>query len=81
MRKAAQVVCQSVAGVLELSLPGAPQELEHTRQFWNKVFHSSPIVMSITTIGEGRFVELNEACAAIGGDSNTGRHLLNDDAV
>jgi PAS domain S-box-containing protein len=43
------------------------QELEHTRQLWNKVFHSSPIVMSITTIGEGRFVELNEACAAIGG--------------
>ena len=42
-------------------------ELGETRELWSRVFHASSNIMAINAVGDGRFVDLNEACAAVGG--------------
>ncbi|MBN1566707.1 MAG: PAS domain S-box protein [Acidobacteria bacterium] len=42
-------------------------ELHQSQDLFSKIFHASSNVMAIHTIKEGRFVDINEAGAAIGG--------------
>lgn len=43
------------------------RDLQHSESLFNKIFHASSNVMAIHTIKEGRFIDLNEACARLGG--------------
>jgi len=43
------------------------RNLQHSEDLFSKIFHASSNVMAIHTIKEGRFVDLNEACARLGG--------------
>jgi len=43
------------------------RDLQHSEDLFSKIFHASSNVMAIHTIKEGRFVDLNEACARLGG--------------
>lgn len=42
-------------------------ELAETRELWHRVFHASSNIMAINAVADSRFVDLNEACAAVGG--------------
>jgi two-component system, cell cycle sensor histidine kinase and response regulator CckA len=55
--------------VVELETENAQlkQNLLGSQDLFNKIFHASSNVMAIHTIQEGRFVDLNEACAKLGG--------------
>lgn len=43
------------------------KDLHHSQELFSKIFHASSNIMAIHTIKEGRFVDVNEACAALGG--------------
>ncbi|MBN2337648.1 MAG: PAS domain S-box protein [Acidobacteria bacterium] len=52
---------------LEEALARLGRELAETRELWSRVFHASSNIMAINSMRDGRFVDLNEACAAVGG--------------
>ena len=55
------------AAELETENARLREKLQHSEDLFSKIFHASSNVMAIHTVKEGRYVDLNEACAKLGG--------------